>query len=121
MMGPRSVLEEAGGFDPQFFMYGEDLDLCYRIQQSGKAIRYVHETSIVHFKGESTKRSSMNEVRVFYKAMELFARKHFGRSRLFLGLMRMGISVRSGLERLLRRKREATDPPGRPGRDQSLH
>ncbi len=106
MMGPREVIEQAGGFDPQFFMYGEDLDLCYRIQQSGKAIRYVHETSIVHFKGESTKRSSMNEVRVFYQAMEIFARKHFGRSRVFLGFMRLGITMRSGLERLLRRKRE---------------
>lgn len=106
MIGRRETIVEAGGFDPQFFMYGEDLDLCYRIQQSGKAIRYVHETSIVHFKGESTKRSSMNEVRVFYQAMEIFARKHFGRSRIFLSLMRLGITLRSGMEHLLRRKRE---------------
>lgn len=106
MIGPLALVRAIGGFDPAFFMYGEDLDLCYRIQQQGKSVRYVHETSIIHFKGESTKRSSMNEVRVFYQAMEIFARKHFGRSRLFLFFMRMGISLRAGLERVLRHRRE---------------
>lgn len=106
MIGPLDLVRGLGGFDPEFFMYGEDLDLCYRVQLSGKSVRYVHETSIIHFKGESTKRSSMNEVRVFYQAMEIFARKHFGRSRFFLMFMRMGIGLRAGLERILRRKRE---------------
>lgn len=106
MIGPASVVRAADGFDPAFFMYGEDLDLCYRIQQQGYRIRYVHTTSIVHFKGESTKRSSMNEVRVFYEAMEIFARKHFGGSPLFLAFMRGGIALRSVLERVLRRRRE---------------
>ncbi len=106
MMGPLDHVRQLGGFDPQFFMYGEDLDLCYRMQKSGKHVRYVHSTSIVHFKGESTRRSSINEVRVFYEAMEIFARKHFGRSEMFLWLLRMGISLRAVVERLWRRKRD---------------
>ncbi|RPI67227.1 MAG: glycosyltransferase, partial [Ignavibacteriae bacterium] len=106
MIGPLDLIKDLGGFDPAFFMYGEDLDLCYRVQKSGQAVRYVHDTSIIHFKGESTKRSSMNEVRVFYQAMEIFARKHFGRSRLFLFFMRLGIALRGLLERLLRRRKE---------------
>lgn len=106
MIGRTDDVRALGGFDPDFFMYGEDLDLCYRVQKTGRKIMYVHETSIVHFKGESTKRSSMNEVQVFYQAMRIFARKHFGGSPLFLLFLRLGIVLRAGLERVLRRKRE---------------
>ena len=106
MMGPRSLIEQVGGFDPAFFMYGEDLDLCYRIQKLGRSIRYVHTTSIVHFKGESTRRSSMDDVAVFYDAMKIFARKHYGRSAPFLLLLNVGIVVRSVVEKMLRRRRE---------------
>ena len=108
MIGPTDVIKQVGGFDPAFFMYGEDLDLCYRVKQTGRSIMYVHSTSIVHYKGESTKRSSMNEVRVFYEAMAIFARKHYGQSRIFLGLLRMGISVRAIIEHMRRRGRELT-------------
>lgn len=106
MIAPLHVVEQVGGFDPQFFMYGEDIDLCYRIQQSGLSVRYVHTTSIIHYKGESTKRSSMNEVRVFYDAMEKFARKHFGGSRAFLFLLRLGIYVRAIVARAVRKNVE---------------
>lgn len=106
MIGPRPLLVDLGGFDPAFFMYGEDLDLCYRVQQAGYRIMYVHTTSIVHFKGESTRRSSMNEVRVFYQAMEIFARKHFGGSMTFLALLRVGIVVRAVMARMFRHGRE---------------
>ena len=108
MIGPTAVIKEHGGFDPAFFMYGEDLDLCYRIKQSGYTINYVHSTSIVHYKGESTRRSSMNEVRVFYDAMSIFARKHYGRSRLFLGFLGLGIRLRALIERIRRRRREVS-------------
>lgn len=104
MMGKREHIMALNGFDPAFFMYGEDLDLCYRMQQHGFLIRYVHTTSIIHYKGESTRRSTLDEVRVFYEAMETFARKHYGSSRLFLLLMRFGIKVRALAERLLRRR-----------------
>lgn len=91
----REALNQAKGFDPEFFMYGEDLDLCYRIKQQGWKVVYVHSTSTIHFRGESTKRSALNEVKVFYEAMAIFARKHFSSSRLFLLFLRLGIIVRT--------------------------
>ncbi|MBU3699151.1 MAG: glycosyltransferase [Candidatus Kapabacteria bacterium] len=106
MMGRTDLVRSLEGFDPEFFMYGEDIDLCYRVKQAGFDVQYVHETSIIHYKGESTKRSSLNEVRVFYEAMEIFARKHFGGSKVFLAFLRIGISVRSVLARLARRRVE---------------
>lgn len=106
MMGRTDLMRTLGGFDPDFFMYGEDIDLCYRVKKRGYQVHYVHETSIIHYKGESTKRSSLNEVRVFYEAMEIFARKHFGGSRLFLLFLRLGIILRSIVARLARRRVE---------------
>lgn len=93
----KEALEQIGGFDEDFFMYGEDLDLCFRIQQNGWKITYLHTTSIIHYKGESTRRSAINEVKHFYEAMEIFARKHYGSSRLFLLFLRLGITARSAL------------------------
>ena len=106
MVGRTELMRALGGFDPAFFMYGEDIDLCYRVQQAGFDVTYVHTTSIVHYKGESTKRSSINEVRVFYDAMEIFAKKHFGGSRIFLAFLRLGIGVRAVLARAMRKRRE---------------
>ncbi len=106
MMGRTDLMRTLGGFDPDFFMYGEDIDLCYRVKKLGYQVHYVHETSIIHYKGESTKRSSLNEVRVFYEAMEIFASKHFGGSRLFLAFLRLGIVLRSVAARLARRRIE---------------
>jgi len=77
MMMRKEVYEKTKGFDPQFFMYGEDLDLCYRTQKEGYKVYYVHTTEIIHYKGESTKRSNIDETKVFYDAMYLFVRKHF--------------------------------------------
>ncbi len=78
MMIRKEVLEQTGGFDEVFFMYGEDVDLSYRIQKAGYKNYYLAETSIIHFKGESTRRGSLNYVRMFYKAMSLFVHKHYG-------------------------------------------
>lgn len=78
MMVRRHVLDEIGSFDESFFMYGEDVDLSYRIQQAGYKNFYLAETTIIHFKGESTKRGSLNYVRMFYQAMNIFVRKHYG-------------------------------------------
>jgi O-antigen biosynthesis protein len=80
MMMKREVYEKIGGFDEQFFMYGEDLDLCYRVQKAGYKVYYVHTTEIIHYKGESTKRSSLDETKFFYDAMHLFVRKHLSSS-----------------------------------------
>ena len=80
MMIRKEVYERIGGFDQQFFMYGEDLDICYRAQKAGYKVFYVHSTEIIHYKGESTKRSSIDETKVFYNAMHLFVRKHLSSS-----------------------------------------
>jgi GT2 family glycosyltransferase len=106
MIGPRDLILSVGGFDPAYFMYGEDLDLCFRIQHLGYTIQYVHTTTIIHFKGESTRRSSMDEVKEFYRAMEIFAKSHYGRSSFFLGFLRLGIALRSSIERIMRHRRE---------------
>ena len=77
MLIPRKVLNTIGLLDERFFMYGEDIDLSYRIQKAGFKNIYFPKTSIIHFKGESTKKSSANYVFIFYRAMVLFAQKHF--------------------------------------------
>ncbi|HEX2963133.1 MAG TPA: glycosyltransferase [Ignavibacteriales bacterium] len=94
MMLKREVYEKVGGFDCQFFMYGEDLDLCYRIQKAGYKVYYVHDTQIIHYKGESTKRSSLDETRVFYEAMHLFVKKHFSSSFMVEIILRFAIIIR---------------------------
>lgn len=81
MMIKKEVLDKIGGFDEEFFMYGEDVDLSYRIQKAGYKNFYFAETSIIHFKGESTKKGSMNYVKMFYNAMSIFVRKHYGGSK----------------------------------------
>lgn len=73
----KSVLNEIGLLDETFFMYGEDIDLSYRITQAGFKNYYFPETTIIHYKGESTKKQSVNYVRIFYKAMIIFAEKHY--------------------------------------------
>ncbi len=71
------ALNKVGLLDEQFFMYGEDIDLSYRIALGGYKNVYFSETTIIHYKGESTKKKSVNYVRVFYNAMVLFAKKHY--------------------------------------------
>ncbi len=95
MILSREAFEKTGGFDEEYFMYGEDIDLCYRIKKAGLSVFYVHSTSTVHFKGESTRRSVLNEVKVFYEAMHIFVRKHYGKNPLFSIVLRFGIAVRS--------------------------
>ncbi|MFH1525226.1 MAG: glycosyltransferase [Bacteroidota bacterium] len=94
MMLTKEVYEKVGGFDSQFFMYGEDLDLCYRIQLSDYKVYYVHSTEIIHYKGESTKRSNIDETKVFYDAMHLFVKKHLASSFLVESILRAAIVFR---------------------------
>ncbi len=77
MLLRKDVLDKIGLLDENFFMYGEDIDLSYRVQQAGYKNYYFPHTTIVHYKGESTKKQSLNYVRVFYNAMEIFYKKHF--------------------------------------------
>ncbi|MCK4813119.1 MAG: glycosyltransferase, partial [Candidatus Marinimicrobia bacterium] len=71
------IIHELGGFDEDFFMYGEDLDLCRRVQLAGKQVYYVSDTTIIHYKGESSKLAPFDSLLAFYKAMDIFSRKHF--------------------------------------------
>lgn len=77
MMVKKEVLVKTGGFDEQFFMYGEDIDLSYRIQKAGYKNYYYADETIIHFKGESTRRGTLNYIRLFYSAMIVFVGKHY--------------------------------------------
>lgn len=102
MMIKKEVLDKTGSFDETFFMYGEDVDLSYRIQKAGYKNYYFAGSSIIHFKGESTRKGSMNYVRMFYTAMSKFVRKHYGGTRagIFNFLVYTGIWFRAGLTAL---------------------
>ncbi len=93
----KNVVDQVGGLDEQFFMYGEDLDWCYRIKQAGWRVMYTPATQIVHYRGQSTKRSDIDEVKVFYDAMRVFVRKHFPRGFLFDVVVVIGIRLRQGI------------------------
>lgn len=77
MLIRREALDKIGLLDETFFMYGEDIDLSYRITKGGYKNYYFPETTIIHYKGESTKKTSVNYVFVFYRAMVIFAQKHY--------------------------------------------
>ena len=79
MMMRREALDKTGLLDEDFFMYGEDIDLSYRLTQASYKNYYFSDSSIIHYKGESTKKGSVNYVFIFYRAMLVFARKHFER------------------------------------------
>ena len=102
MMIRKKVLDHAGGFDESFFMYGEDVDLSYRIQQSGYKNYYFAGTTIIHFKGESTRTGSLNYVRLFYNAMSVFVRKHYGGTKagVFNAVIHFAIWMRAALAAL---------------------
>jgi len=77
MLMRKTTLDKVGLLDESFFMYGEDIDLSWRIIQGGYKNFYYPATTIIHYKGESTKKGSLNYVFVFYRAMIIFAKKHF--------------------------------------------
>lgn len=104
MMMRKELLDKIGYLDETFFMYGEDIDLSYRIVKAGYKNYYFSETEIIHYKGESTKKDSVNYVLVFYKAMSIFVKKHFsqGKAGLFTALMNIAIWFRASLAILQR-------------------
>ena len=83
MMIKKEVLDITGAFDEQFFMYAEDIDLSFRIQKANYYNYYLAETTIIHFKGEST-RKDFRYTKLFYKAMSQFVRKHYNGSASFI-------------------------------------
>jgi len=99
MLLRKETLDQVGLLDETFFMYGEDIDLSYRITEGGWKNYYFAATSIIHYKGESTKKQSINYVRVFYKAMIIFAEKHYtgNNKNLFKLFINTAIYARAGI------------------------
>ena len=99
MLLRRTTLDKVGLLDEDYFMYGEDIDLSYRITKGGYKNYYFPETTIIHYKGESTKKGSINYVKVFYNAMIIFAGKHFskGNARRYAILINLAIYFRAFL------------------------
>ena len=93
----KTALDEVGLLDEDFFMYGEDIDLSYRLLKGGWENWY-HPSDIVHFKGESTQKSSFRYVHVFYQAMLIFFRKHYGHQSIFFTVpVKLAIYFRAAL------------------------
>ncbi len=104
MIIPKKILDTTGTFDERFFMYGEDIDLSYRIQKAGYKNYYFAGSTIIHFKGESTKKGGLNYVKIFYKAMSVFVKKHYGGTKagVFNILIQAAIFLRAGLAAVAR-------------------
>jgi GT2 family glycosyltransferase len=100
----KATLDKIGLLDEDYFMYGEDIDLSYRITQGGYKNYYFPNTTIIHYKGESTKKTSVNYVFVFYKAMIIFAQKHYSKkhAKLFSFLISFAIYIRAGISLVAR-------------------
>ena len=93
MFFKKAVLDKIGLLDEDFFMYGEDIDISYRVNLAGFKNYYYPKTQIIHYKGESTKKGSMNYVRIFYKAMIIFAKKHFSKGKASLYVMAIQLAI----------------------------
>ncbi len=93
MFMPSNVYAQMNGLDEEYFMYGEDIDLSYRIQRAGYKNYYFPGTSIIHFKGESTSKASLNYYMSFYKAMIIFSKKHLKSSNPFFFLLFLKILI----------------------------
>lgn len=87
MMLSKKAIELTKGFDDNFFMYGEDIDLSYRIQKVGLQNYYLGDTTIIHFKGESTQKKSLHYIENFYGAIKRFVDKHYRGQRIKKRLM----------------------------------
>ncbi|HMU98583.1 MAG TPA: glycosyltransferase [Chitinophagales bacterium] len=100
MLVRKSVFDTIGLLDESYFMYGEDIDLSYRIQQAGYKNYYFAESNIIHFKGESTKKGNLNYIKLFYGAMIIFASKQLNKTQasFLIPLLKIGIILRAILE-----------------------
>jgi GT2 family glycosyltransferase len=95
----RDVYNEVNGFDEDYFMYGEDIDLSYKLLQSGYQNYYFGVTTCIHFKGESTRKDKKYTKR-FYSAMKLFYKKHFKTNMFFDAFVMLGINAAHFLKKI---------------------
>ena len=106
MLLNSETFNRLSGFDEQFFMFGEDLDLCARIWESGQEVHYVPETKIVHYKGESVKTAPYDSREAFYHSMNIYVNKHFSST---LGLftrffIAAGISLKKFISAIIEKR-----------------
>jgi len=109
MLIKRELYNKIGGFDENCFMYSDDIDLSYRVLQEGKHNYYFHETTVVHYKGESTIRDGKYMKR-FQEAMNFFYKKHFNVSIFFKVFMKIGIVLFSIVKRFQGKIKEKVQP-----------
>jgi hypothetical protein len=95
MMAKCKVLKQVGGFDEQFFMYAEDIDLSRRIEQAGYKNYYIGTVSIVHFKGKTTHRYSWKRLSYFYGTMHLFVKKYYAKQIFLQAILHLGIILKA--------------------------
>jgi len=93
----KEVYVKAGGLDEAYFMYGEDIDLCYTMLQMGYKNYYYGEASILHHKGESSVKDK-NYLKVFYGAMQIFVDKYYKKNRIKYWILSLGLKVKCQLE-----------------------
>ena len=91
----KNALDQVGLLDETFFMYGEDIDLCYRIKEGGWKIVYYGKSSITHLKGASSKKQKNKLIYEFYRAMYIYYKKHHAKESFFLTnlVVYIGIAV----------------------------
>jgi len=109
MLIKRELYNKIGGFDENCFMYSDDIDLSYRVLQEGKHNYYFHETTVVHYKGESTIRDG-KYMKHFQEAMNFFYKKHFKVSIFFKIFMKIGIVLFSIVKRFQGKIKEKVQP-----------
>lgn len=80
----KSLIDKIGLLDESFFMYGEDLDWCWRCKEAGYKVWYYPKTTVTHYKGESSKQNSGKALKWFYDAMWIFYKKHYAKKYLFI-------------------------------------
>ena len=103
MMVKAPLVNQLNGFDENFFMYGEDIDLSYRIEALGFENHYLAETLLIHFKGESSQKGSRTYLKHFYGAMLIFVNKHYHKTAtgVFPYLLLFAIATRDFISMLL--------------------
>ncbi|WP_103663645.1 glycosyltransferase family 2 protein [Gracilimonas amylolytica] len=116
MFWRTDLLKDLGGFDERFFMYGEDIDLCYRVQDTDFHIDYVPDTNIIHYKGESTKKGDLRYNWIFNKALYQFYDKHYSTkySLFFKGFIYVAIwikTISSEIARVFKKGEARVTPP----------
>jgi GT2 family glycosyltransferase len=109
MVLKRELYIEIGGFDERYFMYGEDVDLSYMALLKGKNNFYFHDTTVIHYKGESTVKDGTYMIR-FQKAMHFFYKKHFNGSVFFDVFMKVGIVLISIIKMFQGKQKPKTLP-----------